>query len=142
MGGFVKLWAIPVNLVSVLSPGTIELSSTDDVVEMTVQPESIAARAPFSKSNQGNTFYAHEITCRIPGITDTANQALDLMYSSRYIVLLLDSNEQAWVYGNIQTPMRFSYQVEPGDNTSDFAHFAVRFKCDSLATPFVVTNPF
>jgi len=142
MGGFIKLWAVPVNLVSDLKPGTLTLSSTAGVISIDTQPESIVIAAPYDDNQSAGGFHPIDITAKASGRTAESYGEFMNMLGRRYIIVAIDSNEKYWCYGNRVTAMKFSFWEEPGSDTADFSYYAIRFKCQCLTGGIEVSKPF
>lgn len=141
MGGSVQLWAVPVSQVENIKPGTLSLVSADDVVAIYTTPETISVSADDHESRAG-LHYPIEITASVPSVNAETDRELEDMRGKRFIVVLLDSNGNHVVHGSLVAPMKFTYMQKKGTDTSDFNHYALRWKCNSVHPPIIVDDPF
>jgi len=75
----------------------------------------------------------HEVGCTFVGSQAEVLQQLEAMTRRRHLVKLVDNNDTAWLMGDINTPLRFSFE-EQEDGTPDgtsayLLHFASTCNC-------------
>lgn len=144
MGGWIKMWAIPTSLITQLSAGELTLSGTSSIVEIYCTPGTVnydPEEEPAHKQNAGSCFN-HKITGFIPRINSTAESEIELLRGRRFVVLLLDGNEEYIVAGTATQPLRFSYSYKRGNETSDLNGYSIIFEGKTIDPPMIVTDPF
>ena len=144
LGGALKLYAVPPALVSSIEAGVMTLSATTGVWEIYFTPGTCIVdleHVPSSKDRAGG-YHQNKITAFVPKISQDVDTELEDMRSRRFVVVVLDGNEQYWVYGTATTPLKFSYTAGTGADTAERNGYTFTFEGKSIRAPMNIEDPF
>jgi hypothetical protein len=140
LGGFLALWAVPPSDI-VLSSANAMLLSTDRIIKLYCSPGSITFTEKEVREKSG-IIYQCEITGFIPRDSPEGLEIILRMSGRKWIVILLDQNEQYKVAGSSQIPLRVSFDLEAGADPSDRSGHIVSFFGSQLSKARFINNPF
>jgi hypothetical protein len=140
MGGLVKLWAIPKEIVTV-SGTTVTVSSENPVVEMYCSPGSMGISEPPNNSRAG-IFYETQVSGFVPAINSSNKAVIDEMQGRKYVVVFIDGNGQCKLAGTATNPLRCFATAVTGTDEANRAGYQVVFSGETLSPSVFITNPF
>jgi hypothetical protein len=140
LGGFLALWAVPPSDI-VLSSANATLLSTDRIIQMYCSPGSITFTEKEVREKSG-IIYQCEIAGFIPRDSPEGLEIILRMSGRKWIVILLDHNEQYKVAGTSQIPLRVSFDMEAGADPSERSGHIISFFGSQLSKARFITNPF
>jgi hypothetical protein len=144
LGGGLKLYAVPPSLVTSITAGILTLSGTSDVIEIYFTPGTLnieLEHVPSSRDKAGG-YHGHKITAFIPKIAAEVETELDDMRNHKFVVVVMDGNEQYWAHGTATTTLRFSYSSSTGGDTGDRNGYNFSFEGKTIVPPMLISDPF
>ena len=140
LGGFLGLWAVPPSDI-VLSSANATLLSTDRIIQLYCSPGSITFTEKEVREKSG-IIYQCEITGFIPRYSPEGLEIILRMSGRKWIVIMLDQNEQYKVAGTSQIPLRVSFDMEAGADPSERSGHIISFFGSQLSKARFINNPF
>ncbi|HPS13158.1 MAG TPA: hypothetical protein PLB87_07770 [Prolixibacteraceae bacterium] len=144
LGGGLKLYAVPPSLVTSIIAGVLTLSDTADAIEIYFTPGTLnieLENIPSSQSKAGG-YHTHKISAFVPKIAQDVETELENMRNHKFVVVVMDGNEQFWAHGTATTPLRFSYSSATGGDTNDRNGYTFSFEGKTIDPPMIVSDPF
>ena len=117
MGGLLKIWAVPPGVITIGS-NTVSFSNTDTIVKMYCSPGSMSFSEKQTKGKPG-TSYKTEISGFVPKDSQEVQVIIDDMSRRKWVVIYMDQNEQYKVAGTPDNPLRVSFDLGTGADTSE-----------------------
>lgn len=139
LGGLLKIWAVPPSEITI-SLNTVSFSSTDNIIEMYCSPGSISFTEKESQEKYG-LGYKNELNASIPKDSTKVQSIINDMSGRKWVVILLDQNEQFKVAGTPEIPLRISFDLDTGSDTSERNGHAVSFYGMQTEKAKFINNP-
>jgi hypothetical protein len=140
LGGLIKIWAVPPSDI-IVAGFDVAILSTSNIIELYCSPESMQMTES-NKSEQASVVYDTEITATIPGDSSETLSLLNQLSGRKWIVILLDQNEQFKASGTNSIPHRFSFDFSSGKAISDLNSHEISFHSTQLKRAIQISNPF
>lgn len=141
LGGVLKVWAIPPDIVSV-SGNSLSFTSTINIVEMYATAETLNANVKSTHSEAG-LIHEIDISGSIPRSLSNGSENVDYLMQRRWIVLIEDGNNNFLFYGVPKKErLKFECEEDTGKSTSDGSIIKFRFYGSTTQRPKSVSNPF
>ena len=140
LGGLLKIWAIPVDVLTVLETSLI-FSDTSDIVVLYGSPGTMSAEEQSERTTSG-IHYNTTVSVFIPGDTPEICRVMLDMQGKRYAVLLLDGNENYKLAGNADYPLRMTSTLKSGREESQRPGYEIHFSGKTMTPSVFVNNPF
>ena len=140
LGGLLKIWAVPQQVLS-LNGKTVIISSSEDVYQIYCTPETIIATET-SKPSEAGTFYEITIQGFIPKDTEELSDAVNDMNNRPYYIIYQDGNGNFKLAGTTGEALRLNASLSSGKQESDRAGYTISFSGKTLSRSVFVTNPF
>ena len=139
LGGLLKLWAVPPDDITI-SFNTANFRSTANIIEMYCSPGSISFTEKESQENYG-LGYKNELNAFIPKDSPETQAIINDMTGRKWVVILLDQNEQFKVAGTPEIPLRVSFDLDTGADTPDRNGHSISFYGTQTSKAKFITNP-
>jgi len=140
MGGLLKIWAVPPSVISIVS-NTVSFSTTDAIVEMYCSPGSMSFSEKQAEGKPGIS-YKTELNAFVPKDTPEAQAIIDDMSRRKWVVVYMDQNELCKVVGTVDNPVRVSFDLGTGADTSEKNGHTVSFYGVQVNKAIFIDNPF
>jgi len=140
LGGLIKIWAIPNDVISV-SGEVVSITSDTNVYQLHCSPDSMEFSEPREVTDAG-THYNTAIGGFIPQDNATLQEALAYLEPRKWVVLFTDGNGKTKLAGLPMNPLRVSAELTSGNDTAVRAGCAIQFFGKTLARAIFVNNPF
>lgn len=140
MGGLLKIWAVPPSEITI-GINSVSFSTTDNIVEMYCSPGSMPLTEKETLSTAG-TIYKTEIAGFAPKDSAEAQSIILGMTGRKWVVIVLDQNEQYKVAGTPTIPLRVKFDLATGADTHERNGHAVLFYGDQIWKARFIENPF
>jgi len=140
MGGLLSIWAVPPSDI-IISYNTAIFLSTDNIIEMYCSPGSISFSEKATQEKYGLGF-KNEINAFIPKDSEQAQSIINDMIGRKWVVILLDQNEQFKVAGTPEIPLRVSFDLDTGTDTPDRNGHSISFYGTQTSKAKFITDPF
>ena len=140
MGGLLSIWAVPPSDITI-SYNTSIFSTTDNIIEIYCSPGSISFSEKATQEKYGLGF-KNEINAFIPKDSEQAQSIINDMIGRKWVVILLDQNEQFKVAGTPEIPLRVSFDLDTGTDTPDRNGHSISFYGTQTSKAKFITDPF
>lgn len=140
LGGLLSIWAIPPAELTI-NLNTISFSSTANIIQLYCSSGSLSFSEKETKENLG-TVYQTEINAFIPKDSPEAQEIINGMSRRKWVVIILDQNEQFKVAGTPQIPLRVSFNLETGSDIPDRNGHTVSFYGKQISKAQFIQDPF
>lgn len=140
MGGLLKIWAVPPSEITI-GINSVIFSTTENIVEMYCSPDSMSFSEKQTQSKAG-IFYKTELNAFVPKDSEEAQGIINDMSRRKWVVIYLDQNESFKVAGTSSNPLRVSFDLGTGKNTSDRNGHSISFYGDQINKAKFINNPF
>ena len=115
MGGLLKIWAVPPSDIAI-SFNSVSFLTTDNIIQLYCSPGSISFYEKESQEKYG-TAYKNELNALMPKDSPDVLKIINQMSGRKWVVILLDQNEQFKVAGTPEIPLRVSFDLDTGADT-------------------------
>ncbi len=140
LGGLLKLWAVPVSDCYVDASG-IHIIGTSNIYELYCSPDSMDFSEISNKTDSGLS-YDTVISGFIPQDNPTVQEYLFYILPRKWSIIFIDGNGSYKIAGNSSYPLRFSYELKTGKDTSSLAGFTFQFFGKTKTPSAFINNPF
>lgn len=140
LGGLLKIWAVPHDVISV-NNGVATISSDTNVYQLYCTPESMEFTEPKELTPAG-TVYNTNIAGFIPGNGTDLQEALEYIEPRRWAVIFTDGNGNYRVAGATEYPLRANGEIRTGKQTAEANGCNMVFAGKTLARAKTIANPF
>ena len=140
LGGILKIWAIPPDDI-IIGFNTANFITTANIIEMYCSPGSISFTEKESQEKYG-LGYKNEINAFIPKDSPEVQSIINDMTGRKWVVILLDQNEQYKVAGTPEIPLRVSFDLDTGSDTPDRNGHSVSFYGTQTSKAKFISDPF
>lgn len=140
LGGLLAIWAVPPENI-VLGFNTANFKATANIIEMYCSPGSISFTEKASQEKYG-LGYKNEINAFIPKDSPEVQAIINEMIGRKWVVIILDQNEQFKVAGTPEIPLRVSFDLDTGMDTADRNGHTVSFYGTQTEKARFISNPF
>jgi hypothetical protein len=140
LGGLLVIWAVPPADLSI-SFNTVNFLTTDNIIELYCSPGSISFTEKETQEKYG-LGYKNEINAFIPKDTPEVQSIINDMSGRRWVVILMDQNEQFKVAGTPETPLRVSFDLDTGMDTQDRNGHSISFYGTQKTKAIFISDPF
>ena len=103
--------------------------------------QSASLSQEFQESPAGS-YWESVVGFRIPKISFYNMSVIQLIAGRRYLILLMDQNQQYLLVGSDRYPMRFTATAKTGAEITDLNHVALKFTGKATFTSLFIENPF
>lgn len=125
LGGLLSIWAVPpTDLVILIN--SVSFLSTENIIELYCSPGSLSFTEKESLEKSG-TVYKTELKAFIPRDSLEVLQIINDMSGRKWVVIMLDQNEQFKVAGTPEIPLRVSFDLDTGTDTAERNGHSVSF---------------
>jgi hypothetical protein len=139
LGGLLKIWAVPPTDINI-SSNSISFSSTQNIIEIYCTPGSLSFTEKESQEKYG-TAYKNELNAFIPKDRQETLAIINQMSGRKWVVILLDQNEQFKVAGTPEIPLRVSFDLDTGADTADRNGHSISFYGTQSSKAKFIQNP-
>ena len=140
LGGLLKIWAVPPDDITV-SFNTANFKTTANIIEMYCSPGSISFTEKESQENYG-LGYKNELNAFIPKDSPEVQAIINDMSGRKWVVIMLDQNEQFKVSGTPEIPLRVSFDLDTGSDTPDRNGHSISFYGTQISKAKFIADPF
>lgn len=140
LGGLLKIWAVPSNVISV-NNGVATISDSSNVYALYCSPESMEFSEQKERTDAG-IVYNTTIAGFIPGNATDLQEALDYIEPRKWVVIFRDGNGGFLVSGETASPLRATGEIATGKATSDRNGCQLTFTGKTLARAKTISDPF
>lgn len=140
LGGLLKIWAVPSDVVSVEN-GIATITSTTNVYQLYCTPESMEFTEPKEVTGAG-IVYNTSIGGFIPGNQTDLQEALEYIEPRKWVVIFRDGNGNYLAAGASHYPLRAAGEIRSGRLTADASGCQLTFGGKTLARAKSIANPF
>ena len=140
LGGLLKLWAVPPDDITI-SFNTANFRSTANIIEMYCSTGSISFTEKESQEKYG-LGYKNELNAFIPKDSPEVQAIINDMSNRKWVVILLDQNEQFKVAGTPEIPLRVSFDLDTGADTPDRNGHSISFYGTQTSKAKFISDPF
>lgn len=140
LGGLLSIWAVPPSDIYI-SFNVVSFLTTDNIIEIYCSPGSISFTEKESQEKYG-LGYKNELKAFIPKDSPDTQAIINDMSNRKWVVILLDQNEQFKVAGTPEIPLRVSFDLETGADTPDRNGHSISFYGTQIGKAKFITNPF
>ena len=140
LGGLLKIWAVPSDVISVTN-GVATISSSTNVYALYCSPESMEFAEQKERTDAG-IVYNTTVAGFIPGNETDLQEALEYIEPRKWVVIFRDGNGDYRVAGDTSYPLRAAGELTTGKTTSDRYGCQLAFTGKTLARAKVIANPF
>ena len=125
LGGILSIWAVPPDDITV-GVNTANFRTTANIIEMYFSPGSMSFTEKQSIEKYG-TVYKTQINAFTPKDSPQSQAIIDDMIGRKWVVIMLDQNEQFKVAGTPDIPLRVSFDLDTGADTPDRNGHSISF---------------
>lgn len=140
LGGLLSIWAVPPDDITI-SFNTANFRTTANIIEMYCSPGSISFTENESQEKYG-LGYKNQLNAFIPKDSVETQAIINTMSGRKWVVILLDQNEQFKVAGTPEIPLRVSFDLDTGSDTADRNGHTVSFYGTQTAKAKFISDPF
>ena len=140
LGGLLKIWAVPPDDI-IISFNAANFRSTANIIEMYCSPGSISFTEKATQEKYG-LGYKNEINAFIPKDSEETQAIINDMSGRKWVVILLDQNEQFKVAGTPEIPLRVSFDLDTGTDTPDRNGHSISFYGTQTSKAKFIDDPF
>ena len=140
LGGILSIWAVPPADIFV-SLNSVDFLSTQNIIEIYCSPGSISFTEKESQEKYG-LGYKNEINAFIPKDSVEVQSSINDMIGHKWVVILLDQNEQFKVAGTPKIPLRVSFDLDTGMDTPDSNGHSISFYGMQTSKAKFIDDPF
>ncbi len=139
LGGLLSIWAVPpADLI--LSFNAVSFFTTENIIKMYCSPGSISFTEKASQEKYG-LGYKNEINAFIPKDSEQTQAIMNDMVGRKWVIILLDQNQQFKVVGTPEIPLRVSFDLDTGSDTADRNGHSISFYGTQLSKAKFIENP-
>lgn len=139
LGGLISIWAVPPADVNI-GFNNVNLLSTDNIIELYCSPGSLSLTEKETNEKPGK-LYKTELNAFIPKDSLEVLQLITTMSGRKWVVILLDQNEQFKVAGTPEIPLRVSFDLDTGSDTMERNGHTISFYGTQLSKARFIQNP-
>ena len=140
LGGLLKIWAVPPDDITI-SFNTANFRTTANIIEMYCSPGSISFTEKETQEKYG-LGYKNEINAFIPKDSPETQPIINDMIGRKWVVILLDQNEQFKLAGTPEIPLRVSFDLDTGADTPDRNGHSISFYGTQTSKAKFIADPF
>lgn len=140
LGGLLKIWAVPYDVISVRK-GVATISSTTNVYQLYCTPESMDFSEKKEVTDAGMV-YNTIVSGFTPGNNNDLQEALEYMETHKWAVIIQDGNGNFKVAGATSYPLRATGEIRTGKLTSELYGCQFTFSGNALERAKAISNPF
>ena len=140
LGGLLRIWAVPPTDIAI-SFNSISYLTTDNIIQLYCSPGSISFSEKESQEKYGIA-YKNELNAFIPKDSSDVLRIINQMSGRKWVVILLDQNEQFKVAGTPKIPLRVSFDLDTGADTSDRNGHSISFYGTQTSKAQFIDDPF
>ncbi len=140
LGGLLKIWAVPPTDI-VIGINTVYFITTENIIEIYCSPGSLSFTEKATQEKYG-LGYKNELNAFIPKDRPDVLQIINQMSSRKWVVILLDQNEQFKVAGTPEIPLRVSFDLDTGADTPDRNGHSISFYGTQTSKAKFIDDPF
>ena len=140
LGGLLFIWAVPPDDISI-GFNAVSFFSTDNIIELYCSPGSISFTEKESQEKYG-LGYKNEINAFIPKDSPETQAIINDMIGRKWVVILLDQNEQFKLAGTPEIPLRVSFDLDTGADTPDRNVHSISFYGTQTSKAKFIADPF
>ena len=140
LGGLLAIWAVPPTDI-IVSLNSVDFLSTQNIIEIYCTPGSLSFTEKESQEKYGTAF-KNELNAFIPKDSPDVLRIINQMSGRKWVVILLDQNEQFKVAGTPEIPLRVSFDLDTGADTPDRNGHSISFYGTQTSKAKFIDNPF
>ncbi len=140
MGGLLSIWAVPPTDVAI-GFESISFLTTDNIIQLYCSPGSLSFIEKQSIEKAG-TVYKTQINAFTPKDSPEVQAIINSMSGRKWVIILLDQNEQYKVAGTPDIPLRVSFDLDTGSDTPDLNGHSISFYGTQTSKAKFITDPF
>ena len=140
LGGLLKIWAVPPDDITI-SFNAANFRTTANIIEMYCSPGSISFTEKESQEKYG-LVYKNEINAFIPKDSVETQAIISDMIGRKWVIILLDQNEQFKVAGTPEIPLRVAFDLDTGADTPDRNGHSISFYGTQTSKAKFISDPF
>jgi hypothetical protein len=140
LGGLLAIWAVPPEDI-VIGFNTANFKSTANIIEMYCSPGSISFTEAVTQEKYG-LGYKNEINAFIPKDSPEVQAIINDMTGRKWVIILLDQNQQFKVAGTPEIPLRISFDLNTGADTPDRNGHSISFYAVQTSKAKFISDPF
>ena len=140
LGGLLQIWAVPPDDITI-SINTANFKTTANIIEMYCSPGSISFTEKESQEKYG-LGYKNELNAFIPKDSPETQAIINDMIGRKWVVIMLDQNEQFKVAGTPEIPLRVAFDLDTGADTADRNCHTVSFYGTQISKAKFIADPF
>ena len=140
LGGLLKIWAVPPDDI-VIGFNTTNFRTTANIIEMYCSPGSMSFTEKETQEKYG-LGYKNEINAFIPKDSPETQAIINDMIGRKWVVIILDQNQLFKVAGTPEIPLRVSFDLDTGSDTSDRNGHSISFYGTQSSKAKFINNPF
>lgn len=140
LGGLLAIWAVPPDDI-VISLNTANFRTTANIIKIYCSPGSIS----FTEKETQEKFglgYKNELNAFIPKDSPETQAIINDMSGRKWVVILMDQNEQFKVAGTPEIPLRVSFDLDTGSDTADRNGHSISFYGTQTTKARFIDDPF
>jgi len=139
LGGLLSIWAVPPSDIYI-SFNAVSFFTTENIIEMYCSPGSISFTEKATQEKYG-LGYKNQLNAFIPKDSPEVQSIINDMSRRKWVVILLDQNEQFKVAGTPEIPLRVSFDLDTGIDTPDCNGHSISFYGTQTSKAKFITNP-
>ena len=140
LGGLLSIWTVPPDDI-VLGFNTVYFITTANIIEIYCSPGSISFTEKETQEKYG-LGYKNELNAFIPKDSPETQVIINDMSGRKWVVILLDQNEQFKVAGTPEIPLRVSFDLDTGSDTPDRNGHSISFYGTQTSKAKFIDDPF
>jgi hypothetical protein len=117
LGGLLKIWAVPSEDI-IVGINTANFKTMANIIELYCSPGSISFTETQVQEKYG-LGYKNQLNAFIPKDSPEVQTIINDMTGRKWVVVLLDQNEQFKVAGSPEIPLRVSFDLDTGADAPD-----------------------
>jgi len=140
LGGLLFIWAVPPDDI-VLGFNTANFRTTANMIKIYCSSGSIS----FTEKETQEKFglgYKNELNAFIPKDSPETQAIINDMSGRKWVVILMDQNEQFKIAGTPEIPLRVSFDLDTGSDTADRNGHSISFYGSQTSKAKFIDDPF
>jgi len=140
LGGLLTIWAVPPSDL-LISFNAISFLSTENIIQLYCSTGSLSFSEKETEESLGKV-YQTEINAFVPKDSPEAQDIIQEMSRRKWVIIILDQNEQFKIAGTPKIPLRVSFNLNTGSDTQDRNGHTVSFFGNQISKAKFILNPF
>lgn len=139
LGGLLSVWAVPPTDITA-GFNSVSFTTTDNIIAMYCSPGSLSFTEKETNEKPGKV-YKTELKGFIPKDSFQVLQLINSMSGRKWVIIMMDQNEQYKVAGTAEIPLRVSFDLDTGSDTRERNGHTVSFYGTQTSKARFIDNP-